>query len=172
MGQHRKVSTAVFFLLFFLLGCLSGLSIHICICSIIHLETYSNQVQKPSSTEQKLLLAHPGPQRLTDSTAPWGSLAIDFTRAQNFCQPFPAVSRKPWAVAAHCQEWVLPGSFKIRYTLWLSFLQQLLLSLSPRNNFSCWPHQPLQAQGFPALTLGSCTWRGPSLLCQHPFPPG
>lgn len=114
-----------------MLGCLSGLSIHNCICSIIHLATYSNQAQKPSSTEQKPLLAHPGLQRLTCHTAPWGSSATDSTGAQDFCQPLPAVSRKPWAAAAHCRERVLPGSFTARYTLWLSFLQHFSFPSSP-----------------------------------------
>lgn len=77
-------------------------------CSIAHLATYLNQAQKPSSA--KPLLAHAGPQRRTCSTAPWGSLAIDFIGGSRFLLPTfccfkeTILQRLPIAGRGSCQE--------------------------------------------------------------------
>lgn len=74
-------------------------------CSIAHLKTYLNRAWKNSLRSAKPLLALPGPQRLMCSMAPH-----IFTRLEVSPIHLLLFQGNDRAVAAHCQEQLLPGS--------------------------------------------------------------
>lgn len=133
----------------------------VCVASLILQPTQIKPKKPPSAGIAKLLLAHAGShQRGMCSTAPWGSLAIDFPEAQDFSYPPPCCFKDTMLGAA------LAGKFLRQGTP----CDCLSFSTSPFPHPG-WPHQALQAQQFPALTLGGCARRGAVPLHWRPLSP-